>query len=285
MPDLTPGVASALSPLVRRIVADDAGPAGGPGTNTYLVGIDEVAVIDPGPDDPAHIEAIIGASMRERVRWVLVTHTHPRHLPAARRLADATGAEILVHPVKGVDVAGHGALAHGQVIEGTEFGLEVFRTPGPESTHVSFFLEEERAFFTGDLVVDITVDDALEHEVVVPPPIVLPDGDAAAHLASLELIKKTPRLTRLYPGRGDVIEAPKVAIQAYIDDRLARERQLLDVLEEGPAKVPQIVERVHAGLPDELAEQARRSVLSLLVKLKGEGRVIGRDDRSAWKIA
>ena len=77
MPDLTPGGPSALSPLVRRIVAPNPGPFTGIGTNTYLVGIDEVAVIDPGPDDKAHVDAIVGASMRERVRWVLLTHTHP----------------------------------------------------------------------------------------------------------------------------------------------------------------------------------------------------------------
>src|SRR5215213_2322288 len=95
MPDLTPGVASALSPLVRRIVAPNPGPFTGPGTNTYLVGIDEVAVIDPGPDDKRHIDAIVGASMRERVRWVLLTHTHPDHSPGTARLVKATGAEVL----------------------------------------------------------------------------------------------------------------------------------------------------------------------------------------------
>src|SRR5437763_11706747 len=90
MPDLTPGVPSALSPLVRRIVAPNPGPFTGPGTNTYLVGIDEVAVIDPGPDDKRHIDAIVGASMQERVRWVLLTHTHPDHSPGTARLVEAT---------------------------------------------------------------------------------------------------------------------------------------------------------------------------------------------------
>src|SRR5437762_8372523 len=144
MPDMTPGVASALSPLVRRIVAPNPGLMTGPGTNTYLVGIDEVAVIDPGPDDAGHVEAIIGASMRERIRWVLLTETAPQHASAADRLAAATGAEILAFAVKGVDFPANGWLRHGQVIEGTEFGLEVFHTPGPASHHVSFFLEEER---------------------------------------------------------------------------------------------------------------------------------------------
>ena len=95
MPDLTPGVASALSPLVRRIVASNPGMMTGPGTDTYLVGIDEVAVIDPGPDDAGHIEAIIGASMKERVRWVLVTHHHHDHSSGVARLVRATGAEIV----------------------------------------------------------------------------------------------------------------------------------------------------------------------------------------------
>ena len=85
MPDLTPGVPSALSPLVRRVVAPNPGPFTGPGTNTYLVGIDEVAVIDPGPDDKGHVGAIVGASMKERVRWVVLTHTHPDHAPATAR--------------------------------------------------------------------------------------------------------------------------------------------------------------------------------------------------------
>ncbi|MBV8949984.1 MAG: MBL fold metallo-hydrolase, partial [Actinobacteria bacterium] len=92
---MTPGVPSALSPLVRRIVAPNPGPMTGSGTNTYLVGIDEVAVIDPGPAERAHVDAIVGASMRERVRWVVLTHSHPDHVPATTRLVEATGAEVV----------------------------------------------------------------------------------------------------------------------------------------------------------------------------------------------
>ena len=106
MPDLTPGVPSALSPLVRRIVAPNPGPFTGIGTNTYLVGIDEVAVIDPGPDDKAHVDAIVGASMRERVRWVLLTHTHPDHAPATARVVKATGAEVLAFAKRDKDGSG-----------------------------------------------------------------------------------------------------------------------------------------------------------------------------------
>src|SRR5919198_3745037 len=157
MPDMTPGVAGALSPLVRRIVAPNPGLMTGPGTNTYLVGIDEVAVIDPGPDDPGHIEAIIGASMRERVRWVLVTHHHADHSSGVARLARETGAEVvaLAPPKKAsVSYSPDRRPKDGEVIEGTEWGLEVLHTPGHASDHLSFFLEEERVLFTGDCVLN-----------------------------------------------------------------------------------------------------------------------------------
>ena len=126
MPDLVPGVPSALSPLVRRIVAPNPGPFTGPGTNTYLVGIDEVAVIDPGPDDKRHIDAIVGASMKERVRWVLLTHTHPDHTPGTARLVKATGAEVLAYGKrldKDATVTIDRVIGDGDTIEGTEFGL------------------------------------------------------------------------------------------------------------------------------------------------------------------
>src|ERR1041385_2656431 len=110
MPDMTPGVAGALSPLVRRIVAPNPGLMTGPGTNTYLVGIDEVAVIDPGPDDAGHVEAIIGASMRGRVGGVLVAHHHIDHSAAVNRLKRETGAEIVAYgPPKSAATSGHGA--------------------------------------------------------------------------------------------------------------------------------------------------------------------------------
>src|SRR5262249_10915500 len=131
------------------------GPFTGPGTNTYLVGIDEVAVIDPGPDDAGHVEAIVGASMRERVRWVLLTHTHPDHSAATARLVEATGAEVLAYGRK-MDRDGavrvDRALGEGDAIEGTEFGLQVLHTPGHAPNHLCFLLEEERVLLTGDTV-------------------------------------------------------------------------------------------------------------------------------------
>src|SRR4051794_20545537 len=154
MPDMVPEVPSALSPLVRRIVASNAGAMTGPGTNTYLVGIDEVAVIDPGPDDAAHVDAIVGASMRERVRWVLLTHTHPDHSPATAKLVAATGAEVLAFSKREPDLKVDRAIGDGAHVEGTEFRLEALYTPGHAPNHLCFYLDEERVLFTGDTVLD-----------------------------------------------------------------------------------------------------------------------------------
>src|SRR5262249_38494834 len=173
---------SALSPLVRRIVAPNPGPFTGPGTNSYLVGIDEVAVIDPGPDDAGHVEAIIGASMVERVRWVLLTHTHRDHAPATARLVARTGAEVLAFSKrdKFCEIVPDRVIGDGAAIEGTEFGLQVFHTPGHAPNHLCFLLEEERVLFTGDTVLDGMYS-------VVSPTL---GGDMGAYLRSLERMRK-----------------------------------------------------------------------------------------------
>jgi glyoxylase-like metal-dependent hydrolase (beta-lactamase superfamily II) len=276
MPDLTPGVASALSPLVRRIVAPNPSLLTGPGTNTYLVGIDEVAVIDPGPDDPGHIEAIIGASMLERVRWVLVTHHSPEHSGGVARLARETGAEIVaLGPPNAADASWSPdrRTTDGEVIEGTEWGLEVLHTPGYSSDHLCFFLEEERVLFTGDMVLSGTTS------VIAPP-----DGDMKAYLTSLERLRKR-RLSRICPGHGEVIDDPKGALAGYIEHRLEREAQILDALREGPSKIPDLVTRIYAEVPEGLHEWAAGLVHAHLLKLKSEGKVSGRDINSAWKVA
>src|ERR1044072_3009466 len=189
-PKLVPGVPSALSPLVRRIVAPTPGPFTGPGTTPSLGGIDEVAVIDPGPDDKRHIDAIIGASMKERVRWVLLTHTHPDHAPGTARLVKATGAEVLAYGKrldKDNTIVPDRVIGEGDTIEGTEFGLEVLHTPGHAPNHRCFLLEEERVLFTGDTVLDGMFS------VIHPSR----GGDMAVSLATLARIEKL-RLSRLY---------------------------------------------------------------------------------------
>lgn len=277
MPDLTPGVPSALSPLVRRVVAPNPGPFTGPGTNTYLVGIDEVAVIDPGPDDKGHVAAIVGASMKERVRWVVLTHTHPDHAPATARLVKATGAEVLAfgkHRDKDCDVVPDRVIGEGDTIEGTEFGLNVLHTPGHAPNHLCFLLEEERVLFTGDTVLEGT------WSVVSPKR----GGDMTAYLASLDRLRKL-RMSRIAPGHGDVIDEPRARIDEYVAHRRQREQQVLRcVKKQGQARVAEIVTALYGAqdLPPELIEAAGWQVHAHLLRLKAEGKVAGTSARGAW---
>jgi glyoxylase-like metal-dependent hydrolase (beta-lactamase superfamily II) len=279
MPDLTPGVPSALSPLVRRIVAPNPGPFTGPGTNTYLVGIDEVAVIDPGPDDASHIDAIIGASMRERIRWVLLTHTHPDHTPGTTRLVKATGAEVLAYGKrldKDNTIVPDRAIGEGDTIEGTEFGLDVLHTPGHAPNHLCFLLEEERLLFTGDTVLDGMFS------VVNPKR----GGDMVEYLGSLTRLEKL-RLSRLAPGHGDVIDDARPRIHEYVVHRQDRERQVLKLLERGPARITDMVTTLYGDrdLHPKLVEAAGAQLHAHLLKLRGEGRVTGTSVRAVWSLA
>jgi glyoxylase-like metal-dependent hydrolase (beta-lactamase superfamily II) len=279
VPDLTPEVPSALSPLVRRVVANNPSLMTGAGTNTYLVGIDEVAVIDPGPDLAKHIDAIIGASMRERVRWVLLTHTHPDHWPAAAKLAKKTGAEIAgFSPFPKADEVTlqlDRVLGEGDTIDGTEFRLEALHTPGHAPNHLCFWLDEERALFTGDHVLNGTT-------TVVNPQ---RGGDMKQYLASLDRLRKIKRVARICPGHGDVIENPTEVLDEYVAHRKLRERQILKQLKDQPRTVKKIVANLYTDTPDGLIEMAQAQVYAHLLKLKADGKVTGRGAKSSWSLA
>ncbi|HET6951205.1 MAG TPA: MBL fold metallo-hydrolase [Acidimicrobiales bacterium] len=271
------GVASALSPMVRRIVCDNPGMMTGPGTNTYLVGIDEIAVIDPGPGDPSHLDAIAGCG-GDRIRWILLTHTHEDHSPGAVGLRKRTGAEILAFaPGEGRGkVKLDGTLTDRQVIEATEFHLTAVHTPGHASNHLCFLLNEERTLFTGDHIMQGST-------VVIAPP----DGDMAAYLASLERLKTIrPRLKTIAPGHGHVINDPLAVVDGYIAHRREREQQVLDALRaRGSSTIAQIVEDVYTDVAAELHPVARRSVWAHLRKLADEGEVKGDQFDGEWSTA
>src|SRR5918994_1957065 len=238
------GVASALSPMVRRIVAANPSMMTGPGTNTYLVGIDEIVVIDPGPNDAGHLDAIAGCG-GDRIRWILLTHTHEDHSPGAIGLKKRTGAEILAFD--GGDGKGKvrldGTLGDESIIEATEFHLTVLHTPGHASNHLCYLLNEERTLFTGDHIMQGST-------VVIRPP----DGDMAAYLASLERLKHIrPRLRAIAPGHGHLITDPMAVGDEYIDPRRARERQVMEALgARGTATIPELVEDIYIDAPAEL---------------------------------
>ena len=268
------GVASALSPMVRRIVAENPGMMTGPGTNTYLVGIDEIAVIDPGPGEASHLDAIAGCG-GDRIRWILLTHTHEDHSPGAVGLKKLTGAEILAFgPGEGKGkVRLDGTLGDGAVIEATEFHLTALHTPGHASNHLCYLLNEERTLFTGDHIMQGST-------VVIGPP----DGDMAAYFASLEKLKTIrPRLRAIAPGHGHLIEDPMATIDEYIEHRRAREKQVLDVLRSrGTATVAQIVEDIYTDVAPELHPVARRSVWAHLRKLADDGEAKGDRFDGEW---
>jgi glyoxylase-like metal-dependent hydrolase (beta-lactamase superfamily II) len=287
MAPMTPGVPSALSQLVRRVVAPNPGLMTGPGTNSYLVGVDEVAVIDPGPAHKGHVDAIVAGAMKERVRWILLTHTHPDHWPAAKRLRRVTGAQLCAaaRPPKAdeFDLPIDRVLHDGDIVEGTEFGLVAMHTPGHAPNHLCFFLEEERALFTGDHLLNGTT-------TVVSP---ARGGDMVAYLASLERLRKIKRLARILPGHGEEIDDPAARLDEYVKHRRMRERQILKALASGPTRIPALVDTLYTdtpqghpgGLPEGLVEMARRQVHAHLIKLKAEGKVSGRSFSAAWELA
>ncbi len=267
---LVPGVASALSPLVRRIVANNPGRMTGPGTNTYLVGIDEIVVIDPGPDDPEHLEAIAGCG-GDRIRWIACTHTHPDHFPGVAGLRERTGAEVLAFDGRdGLEI--DRALADGDPIEATEFVLRALHTPGHASNHLCFLLEQERMLFSGDHIMDGST-------VVIRPP----DGDMAAYLEQLERLKAhRPRLRSIAPGHGHLIEHPIAKLDEYLDHRRMREAQVLKCVMAGTHKVKAIVDQLYPDLVEELVPMARGTVWAHLLKLRSEGQVTGKSEGGRW---
>jgi glyoxylase-like metal-dependent hydrolase (beta-lactamase superfamily II) len=266
---LVPGVARALTPLVRRIVAPNPGKMTGPGTNTYLVGIDEIAVVDPGPDDPGHLDAIAGCG-GDRIRWIVCTHTHPDHSPGAAGLKERTGAEVLAWDSRDglvVDTK----LRAGDRIEATEFRLTAVHTPGHASNHLCYMLEEEHVLFSGDHIMQGST-------VVIRPP----DGNMAQYLDSLAAVRAM-RIKAIAPGHGRLIDDPKAVIDDYIEHRQARERQILDlVTASGPVKIDDLVEVIYADVDPELHPVARFTVHAHLLKLAKEGAVKGRSIDGRW---
>jgi glyoxylase-like metal-dependent hydrolase (beta-lactamase superfamily II) len=274
VPELIPGVAAALSPMVRRIVAPNPGVMTGPGTNTYLVGIDEVAVIDPGPDDESHRDAIIGCGSG-RIRWILCTHTHSDHSPGAASLKAATGAEVLAFDARdGLEV--DASLQDGDEIEGTEFRLIALHTPGHASNHLCYLLNQEQMLFSGDHIMSGST-------VVIAPP----DGDMAQYLDQLERLK-TMRIRSIAPGHGELIEEPVAKLDEYLSHRRAREASIKAALDAaGEATVEDLVSAVYVDVPEALHPIARYSVWAHLRKLAAEGAASADDAddlESAWRI-
>ena len=273
---VTYGAAEAVSPLVRRVVARNPGPFTFTGTGAHIVGSGQVAVIDPGPDDPAQLEAILEATEGETITHIFVTHAHLDHSPLARPLAQASGAVIFAggarcRPSGGEDRLEAGddlafrpdvPILDGARFEGRGWTIEAVATPGHTASHFAYALAEDNALFPGDCVMGWSTS-------VVSPP----DGDMRCYMASLTKISRRG-YARLLPAHGPPIEQPGPFLDAYIGHRLARERQILDALDaHGPSTIRRLVPTVYAGTPPHMHPAACHSMLAHLIDLVRRGLV------------
>ncbi|HUY22644.1 MAG TPA: MBL fold metallo-hydrolase [Acidimicrobiales bacterium] len=269
-----PGRPVALSALVARATAPNPGMMTGPGTNTYLVGTTELAVVDPGPDDAGHLDAL--AELGDgRIRWVVVTHTHPDHAPGAAGLAARTGAEVLGFSARDGFVPARD-VGDGFTLAGEGFTLRALHTPGHASNHLCWLLVEEQMLFSGDHVMQGST-------VVIAPP----DGDMAHYLASLRrLLALDPPIATIAPGHGSLLPEPAAALQGIVEHRLGREAVVVGALDAaGRATVDELVPTVYADVHEALYPVARYSLWAHLRKLGDEGRAHGDDPAdiaAAW---
>jgi len=266
MTDLTPGAVVALSDRVRRIVAPNPSVMTGPGTNTYLVGTSEIAVIDPGPDIPEHLDAIAAAGVG-RIRWIVVTHTHSDHSPGAGPLRERLDAGVQILGFDERDgFTPDVTIADGHVIAGDGFRLRALHTPGHASNHLCFLLEEEQLLFSGDHIMSGST-------VVIGPP----DGDMTAYLAALDRVRAL-RVAGIAPGHGDFIDDSDAKIDEYVTHRLAREEAVATALAAAQsATIADLVPVVYVDVNEKLFPIARFSLWAHLRKLVDDGRAMAFD--------
>ncbi|HEY3797307.1 MAG TPA: MBL fold metallo-hydrolase [Caulobacteraceae bacterium] len=270
------GQADQLTPLIRRVICKNPGPFTFTGTGTYIIGKGEgVAVIDPGPDQAEHLQAILDAVHGERVSHILITHHHMDHSPLARPLAAATGAVIYGCAVQHQLVDDSGvrteagadnftpdvSVCGGSVIAGHGWTMEAIPTPGHTSNHICYALQEENCCFSGDHIMGWSTT------VVTPP-----DGDMGDYMASLDAIQQRNFKT-LWPTHGPPITEPSSFIDAYRAHRRDRERQILAQLAAGETRIKEMVPKMYVGTDARLYPAAARSVLAHVIQLVRAGRV------------
>jgi len=270
------GAPQQVSPLIRRVVANNPGPFTYKGTGVYIVGHGRVAVIDPGPDTGEHLDVLTAAVAGETVTHIFVTHRHIDHSPAAHPLAARTGAKVYAStvPPKPSDcdtlrleaADDHVFQPDIDVADGARFAgpgwtVEAVSTPGHTANHMAYALLEENALFPGDHIMGWST-------TVIGPP----DGDMTAYLASLEKVRDRNYDT-LWPTHGPPIRDVRPFVQAFIDHRLEREAQIVAQMRAGKQHIKDMVSVIYADVDKRLHPAACHSVLAHMIRLLEQGRV------------
>jgi len=278
MAALISGKITQLSPLVRRLLAPNPGPFTGPGTNTYIVGQSELAVIDPGPEIAAHVDTLLD-ELTGRIRWILVTHTHRDHSPAATLLKERLGSDVEVIGMPG-NTEGMSfdqgfnpdrLFEHHHSIKTNEFALTAIHTPGHASNHLCYFLEDEALLFSGDHLMDGST-------VVIAPP----DGDMSRYMQSLSLLFDYPIAT-IAPAHGNLIADAHEEVEKTIKHRLNRESKVVGALHSGSGQsIADLTPLVYDDVPPFMHPIAQQSLHAHLLKLVNDGQV--RDKQGQWML-
>jgi glyoxylase-like metal-dependent hydrolase (beta-lactamase superfamily II) len=279
-PDLSKepyAIAEQISPLIRRVLARNASPFSYTGTQTYIVGHGDIAVIDPGPlgDDPAHVGELIRLIGAERIVAIMCTHTHRDHSPAASPLAAATSAPVIGCAALVIEDDGPRSdasfdatyapdrvLRDGDQVTGTGWTLTAVHTPGHTSNHLCYALEEEKALFSGDHIMGWST-------TVVSPP----DGDMADYMRSLQRMIDRDDVV-YYPAHGPAVDKPQRLARGMMGHRKQREGQILRLMSDGVGMIEDMVPHMYKGVDQRLWPAAGRSVLAHLIDLRDRGVVL-----------
>ena len=269
------GQVEQVSPLIRRIVAPNPGPFTFKGTGTYILGVGEVAIIDPGPSIEKHIDSILEGLKGEKITHQLITHTHVDHSPASAQISNLTGAPTYAFGPHGLGLLNdtekveEGAdfefipdnlVFDGEILEGTGWTVECVHTPGHTSNHICYFLMQENALFSGDHVMGWSTT-VISH----------PDGDMGAYIDSLEKLCERKQDNIYYPTHGAPIPEPLPFVRGLIKHRKVRERQIIELLENSPRVISEIIPIIYKDLDPRLVPAAKRSVFSHIVDLYQRG--------------
>ncbi|MBT8422739.1 MAG: MBL fold metallo-hydrolase [Gammaproteobacteria bacterium] len=273
---LTVGVVTPIAPEVCRLLAPNGGPLTGPGTNTYLLGAGHSVVIDPGPAIAEHIDAML-AAVGDALTYIVVTHTHLDHSPAAALLAAETGAQLVGLAPPASERQDQSFVpdlmpVDGEVLRLDDVELRAIHTPGHASNHVCYWSESAQLLFTGDHVMQGST-------VVIPPP----DGDMQQYLDSLEKIRALAPAA-IAPGHGTVIDEPDRAVRRLIRHRLQREARVFDRLQRlGEADLDALLPHAYADIDVRMLPVAAYSMHAHLIKLEADGRVVCRE--GVWSVS